>query len=147
MTIWTLDLRKHQGPRYRAIAEALAGDIDSGRLEPGMRLPTHRDLADRLGVTVGTVSRAYAEADRPGLSSLLEYQPHAGSMRHRAAGAAWLGRAGLQAHPDQVMVTSGAQHAMAIIFATMAGPGDVVLTERFTYPGVKTLAGLLHLEL
>ena len=25
-------------------------------------LPTHRDLAFRLGVTIGTVSRAYAEA-------------------------------------------------------------------------------------
>jgi DNA-binding transcriptional MocR family regulator len=30
-------------------------------------LPTHRELAERLGVTVGTVSRAYAEAARQGL--------------------------------------------------------------------------------
>ena len=33
----------------------------------GTRLPTHRDLAWRLRVTVGTVSRAYAEAERRGL--------------------------------------------------------------------------------
>ena len=32
-----------------------------------MRLPTHRDLAYRLGVTVGTISRAYSEAERRGL--------------------------------------------------------------------------------
>ncbi|HSR72453.1 MAG TPA: PLP-dependent aminotransferase family protein, partial [Kiloniellales bacterium] len=38
-----------------------------GRCRPGQRLPTHRDLAWRLGVTVGTVSRAYAEAERRGL--------------------------------------------------------------------------------
>ena len=29
--------------------------------------PTHRDLARELGVTVGTVSRAYAQAKRRGL--------------------------------------------------------------------------------
>ncbi|MBM3557399.1 MAG: PLP-dependent aminotransferase family protein, partial [Alphaproteobacteria bacterium] len=36
-------------------------------LGEGSRLPTHRELAWRLGVTVGTVTRAYAEAERIGL--------------------------------------------------------------------------------
>lgn len=67
MTSWTPDLAKHSGPRYLAIAEALAADVAAGRFQPGERLPTHRDLAWRLGVTVGTVSRAYAEAERRGL--------------------------------------------------------------------------------
>lgn len=67
MTIWTPDLSSHNGPRYLAIAEAIAADARSGALAPGTRLPTHRDLAYRLGVTVGTVSRAYAEAARRGL--------------------------------------------------------------------------------
>jgi DNA-binding transcriptional MocR family regulator len=67
MTIWTPDLSRHGGPRYRAIASALHDDILSGRLAPGTRLPTHRDLAWRLQVTVGTVTRAYAEAERRGL--------------------------------------------------------------------------------
>lgn len=57
------------GPRYLAIAEALADDIRAGRLGVGERLPTHRDLADALGVTVGTVSRAYREAIDRGLVS------------------------------------------------------------------------------
>src|SRR5262249_41067370 len=51
---------------YRAIADALAADVDAGHLTPGQRLPTHRELAERLGVTVGTVSRGYAEAERRG---------------------------------------------------------------------------------
>ncbi len=55
------------GPRYRAIAEAIAEDAARGRLRPGSQLPTHRDLADRLGVTVGTITRAYAEAARRGI--------------------------------------------------------------------------------
>jgi DNA-binding transcriptional MocR family regulator len=54
-------------PRYAALADSIAEDIRSGRLKPGDRLPTHRDLADALGVTVGTVSRGYAEAERRGL--------------------------------------------------------------------------------
>jgi DNA-binding transcriptional MocR family regulator len=67
MTIWQPNLDRFPGPRYRAIAEALAADLREGRLKPGDRLPTHRDLAWRLKVTVGTVSRAYAEAERRGL--------------------------------------------------------------------------------
>jgi DNA-binding transcriptional MocR family regulator len=67
MTNWQPDLSRHRGPRYRAIAEALAEDVRIGRLPAGERLPTHRDLAWRLRVTVGTVSRAYAEAERRGL--------------------------------------------------------------------------------
>jgi DNA-binding transcriptional MocR family regulator len=69
MTIWKPRLEGRQGPRYRIIAEALAEDLATGTLRQGSRLPTHRDLAERLGVTVGTVSRAYAEAARRGIVS------------------------------------------------------------------------------
>src|SRR5438552_19101006 len=67
MTNWTPDLSGRNGPRYRAIAEALAEDVRGGRLAAGTQLPTHRDLAWKLRVTIGTVSRAYAEAERRGL--------------------------------------------------------------------------------
>lgn len=67
MTIWRPRLSSGASPLYLAIARALEADIAAGRLAPGARLPTHRELADRLGVTVGTVSRAYAESERAGL--------------------------------------------------------------------------------
>ncbi|MBM3525608.1 MAG: PLP-dependent aminotransferase family protein, partial [Alphaproteobacteria bacterium] len=67
MTSWTPTLGKARGPRYRAIADRLAADVVEGRLRTGDRLPTHRDLAWKLGVTVGTITRAYAEAERRGL--------------------------------------------------------------------------------
>jgi len=67
MTIWTPDLQQHAGPRYVALAAAIATAIADGSLPPGARLPTHRDLAYRLGCTVGTVSRAYALAEQRGL--------------------------------------------------------------------------------
>ena len=67
MTNWLPNLSERRGPTYLAIATALAEDVDRGLLRPGTRMPTHRDLAYRLGVTVGTVSRAYAEATNRGL--------------------------------------------------------------------------------
>jgi len=67
MTNWIPDIKDRIGPLYRVIADALGDDVAAGRLPPGTRLPTHRDLAFRLGVTVGTVTRAYAEAEKRGL--------------------------------------------------------------------------------
>jgi DNA-binding transcriptional MocR family regulator len=50
-----------------AIADAIAADLASGALKVGDRLPPQRALAWRLGVTLGTVTRAYQEAERRGL--------------------------------------------------------------------------------
>lgn len=55
------------GALYRAIADAIAMDIASGALTPGMRLPPHRKLAEALGVDLTTVTRAYADARARGL--------------------------------------------------------------------------------
>lgn len=65
--MWTPELERFPGPRYVAIADAMAESIELGDLSDGDRLPTHRALADKLGVTVGTITRAYAEAERRGL--------------------------------------------------------------------------------
>jgi DNA-binding transcriptional MocR family regulator len=191
-------------PLYLSIADALARDVAEGRLATGARLPTQRELAETLGVTVGTVTRGYAEAARRGLVSgevgrgsfvrgpapepaslpgalvelgvnhppaaspplcaalqaglaelarspsagrLLDYPPEGGADAHRAAGARWVQRFGLPATPDQVLVTSGSQHALTTVFTAFLRPGEVVLTEALTYPGMKALAALLGLRL
>lgn len=209
--MWNPDLSKHNGARYLAIADAIAEDIEHGQLRPGEQMPTHRELATRLGVTVGTITRAYSEAQRRGLlvgetgrgtyvrsdlfadafppvtaaaddsfidlslnippvpngdqlgqslaatllnlssrtnlSTLLGYQSPTGAERHRVAGAAWVARSGLKADAARVLITSGALHAMTVVFSTLTKPGDTVLTESLTYPGMKNLAHLLHLRL
>ncbi len=205
---WLPDRLATQGPIYLAIADLLGHDIATGRLRPGERLPTHRDLARSLSVNVMTISRAYAEAHRRGLTegevgrgtfvrrrelnttrfeqeSLGQPQPvdfhfnlpvgdpsildasvvlrelsesdhgrlihtgytTTGALEHRAAGATWVARSGLSADPDRILVCGGAQHAMTITFASLAGQGDLVLTEDLTYPGIKALAGVLGLRL
>lgn len=65
--MWTPDLSRYDGPRYVAIVEAIAEDIELGRLKAGDQMPTHRDLANHVGVTTGTITRAYSEAARRGL--------------------------------------------------------------------------------
>jgi DNA-binding transcriptional MocR family regulator len=209
MTMWVPDVTERRGPLYQAIVDALAEDTSRGLLAAGDRLPTHRELADRLGVTVGTVTRAYAEAARRGLVAgevgrgtfargrvvveapdaperdlsyvdlsvnhppvsgeldpgpllartmtqlaqsrelpgLMGYAPDGGSEAHRAAGAEWIRRSGLDASADQVLVTSGSQHGLTAVLATLLRPGDLVLTESLTYAGMKALAELLHVRL
>lgn len=208
MTIWIPSLERRTGPRYLRIAAALRQDIAEGRLTPGTRLPTHRDLAEALGVTVGTVSRAYAEAARqqlvrgeigrgtyvrgvsrrdeavlaarepndavidlslvrpvvdaelvglaeamaeiarePQASRLLDYPPTAGLPEHRRIAAGWLRRRGLPADEDRLVVTAGGHNGIGVVLASLTQPGDVVLTEQLTYPGIKGIAKVLHLRL
>jgi DNA-binding transcriptional MocR family regulator len=67
VTNWLPEVSRANRPYYRALADAMARDIESGRLRPGARLPPQRDLAHALGVTVPTITRAYALAARRGL--------------------------------------------------------------------------------
>lgn len=62
-------LDQFPGPRYQALASAIEAAIQSGELPAGTRLPPQRDLAWKLGVTVGTVSRGYMLAEQKGLLS------------------------------------------------------------------------------
>lgn len=64
MTNWLPNLADYAGPKYQAIAQAIGDAVAQGVMAPGDRLPPHRQLAWQLGVTVGTVSRAYALAEQ-----------------------------------------------------------------------------------
>ncbi|WP_342740072.1 PLP-dependent aminotransferase family protein [Bradyrhizobium sp. B117] len=68
-TSWRPRRLASEGPRYLALVNALEQDIADGRLSDGDRLPPHRDLARQLSLSVGTVSKAYQEAEQRGIVS------------------------------------------------------------------------------
>ncbi len=67
MAGWTPTLPPGDTPLYERLLDALRADIASGALADGARLPPQRDLAHRLGLGLGTVTRAYVEAEKAGL--------------------------------------------------------------------------------
>lgn len=196
-------------PRYKELVDRLAADIRSGRLRPGTRLPTHRELAAREGLALVTATRVYAELRAMGLASgetgrgtfvketslpfgrqgidqqalaadvadlnfnypslpgqaemlraalrqlatagdleaLLRYQPHGGRLHERTAVARYLGKRGFAVDAENLMLTSGAQHGLAMAVMALLQPGDVVATDALTYPGFKVLAQAHRLEL
>jgi len=64
---WRPQIEFGEGFIHQRIVQALEADIAAGVLAPDTRLPTHRRLAESLGVGVGAVTRAYAEAELRGL--------------------------------------------------------------------------------
>src|SRR4051812_34026077 len=58
----------------------------------------------------------------------------AGLASLREAIAAHLTRRGAPTTAEQVLVTAGAQHALALVLRVLAGPGDRVLVDHPTYP-------------
>ena len=203
MTNWTPDLSPYHGPKYLAIADSIGAAILNGGLSVGTKLPPQRNLAYDIGVTLGTVTRGYREAERRGLvggevgrgtyvlemrqqgadsfiplandelgfvdfgrampvqglaglalskslhdiadspdiDALANYQLNTGLHTHIEAGAYWLSSHKLNdARPDRIAITNGVHHGILVSLMTIADPGDVVLVEPLTYPGILQLA-------
>ncbi|MFA0084911.1 PLP-dependent aminotransferase family protein [Vibrio sp. 10N.261.51.F12] len=202
MTISSIRVTKQDPmPIYKQIADQISDQINNGTLSSNEKLPTHRWLADQLSVTVGTITRAYAEVERRGLvearvgagtyvtdnekpswlfeelpehsnecnfsynipprldrsdmlkqamqrigqssqhlNQLMLYQPPTGLDAHRSIVANWLKEQGILLDVNKLLFSSGAQHAIQMVLDTFTRPGDTVLVEQYTYPGVISLA-------
>ena len=55
------------GTLYQQIVDRLKREVSEGRLKPGAGLPSFRQLAEDLLVSVITVKRAYEELEREGI--------------------------------------------------------------------------------
>ena len=65
----------------------------------------------------------------------LQYSPTEGYMPLRELIAEKMSRYGIQATPDNIIITTGAQQALDIIGKILIDPGDIILTETPTYLG------------
>lgn len=68
-------------PLFDQLRTQIIAGVRDGRLPPGTRLPTVRELASRLGLAVNTVARAYRELETAGV---LETRGRFGSFIARA---------------------------------------------------------------
>lgn len=82
-----------------------------------------------------------------GCQDLLTYQDHAGDRGHRQAGADWLKLSGVDRRAEHIVLAAGAQNALILALAAAARPGQAVLTEELTYPGLREAADMLGLDL
>ena len=210
---WTPDLSTSTKPRYLALADRIALDMQSGHLVAGDRLPAQRSLAAKLGIDFTTVARGYGEAQKRGLVEsrqgqgtfvlsaqraaarpetipparahahgddtdlsmnlppepenpeliarmragwdalgqdiipMLRYRSFGGGTRDKEAALHWLARRDLAPAIEQLYVTPGAHAALLGILSALAKPGDVLLSENLTYPGIRAVAALVGVEL
>ena len=199
---WLARLERGGRPLYLALAEALAGAIRDGELQPGDQLPPQRAVAEQLGVDFTTVTRAYGAArarglvegavgrgtfvsaragedeaglvdlsmnlppppqglslgslmksgigailDRTDPATLMAYHPGAGTLGQKAAAATWLAPSLGGLAPERILICPGAQAGLMALLAALAAPGDRVVVEPLTYPGLKAAAAALGLRL
>lgn len=111
-----------------------------GMLEMGLVNPLYH-LDPDLNKGLGSLVR------RRDMSALLHYSAPGGLPRHRAVGAEWVKRFGLQVSAADIVVCSGAQHGLTCALSGLFRPGDRIATDSVTYPGMKSLAVMLGLRL
>lgn len=128
------EARQGSGTRTRLPASAPGvGTLPVLGEDPGPDVIDLAHAAPRApeGALYAAVAAAVEELPRhlPGHG----YEPR-GLPVLRAAIAARYAQRGLPTEPEQILVTNGAQHALALLLRLLAGPGDRVLVEQPTYP-------------
>ena len=64
---WVCIDQRASGPLFDQLRTQIIDGVRDGRLPPGTRLPTVRELAGQLGLAVNTVARAYRELESAGV--------------------------------------------------------------------------------
>jgi len=156
------------GGTDRAAAERSDGDwpLWQQRLLTSTWLPAMRELDSLLSATPGPdpisfasgmgatdlfpivdFRKALAAVLREADSETLGYGDRAGNPALCATIAHILGAQGIPARPEEVLITSGSQQALALVARLLLHPGDRVLVESPTYPGAIDLFRSLDVHL
>lgn len=103
--------------------------------------PADADLEGRLTRGIAAIQREV------GLSALLTYRQAGGSQAERDIAAGWLRSRIPDAHGDRLVICPGTQNALFNLLVALTSPGDAVLTEALTYPGIRAAAGYARVRL
>jgi DNA-binding transcriptional MocR family regulator len=121
-----------------------AVEDDAGLVDLSMNLPPPPrgvSLAALLKETIAAI------LDRSDVATLMAYHAGPGTLGQRAAGAAWLEPCLGTVAPERIVVCPGAQSALTATLGVLARPGDRLIVEPLTYPGLVALAQRLGLAL
>ncbi|WP_370682586.1 PLP-dependent aminotransferase family protein [Comamonas sp. GB3 AK4-5] len=106
-------------------------------LDLSMNRPPPPDGVDFDDMLKQGLSQVLMRADT---ELLMTYHLGGGSDSDRKAGAQWLAPMFGYLDSVQLLVCPGAQAAIAALILALTEPGDVILTEPTTYPGLRTAA-------
>ncbi len=124
------------------VSDAAPDPRRNAAIDFSMNMPPEPDDPDLLARM-----REGLSAVATNLVSLLRYQGFGGAGMDKDAAAAWLSRRGLVPSQERIFVTPGAHPALLAIFGMLAKPGETVLSENITYPGMRSIAAQLRLNL
>jgi DNA-binding transcriptional MocR family regulator len=144
--------RAYSEARQRGLTEARVGqgtfvaesmsqvrhaDAPPPQLDLSMNLPPQPMEAD----LEGRLTRGIAAIQREvGFSGHLNYREPGGSETERDIAAAWLRSRIADARGDRLVICPGTQNALFNLLIALTSPGDIILTEALTYPGIKAAA-------
>ena len=140
-----IDSRVGQGSFVRpGLAAAAPQRVSSQPCDLSMNLPPEpNDAALLLRMRQG-VQTLGMDGD---VRTLLRYQEFGGSADDRTVAAQWLSARLPQAVAERTLVCPGAQNAILAILTSLVRAGDLVCCEELTYPGFRSLAAHLGIEL
>jgi DNA-binding transcriptional MocR family regulator len=114
-------------------------DIDLSMNLPPQPVEANLDLRIAQGLD--------AIRSHSGFSAFLSYTRPGGSADEREAGAEWLKLRVSQATADRIVVFPGTQAIIFNALQVLTSPGDVLVTEALTFPGLKAAAARLNVNL
>jgi DNA-binding transcriptional MocR family regulator len=140
-----LDARVGQGSFVSETSARRAIDLPHPvAIDLSMNVPPHpldAQLDDRI------LAGLEAVRQQSGLTAFLNYQPPGGSDRELQIAARWMRTRVAHVRPDRLVIFPGTQAILFNLLAFLARPGDVVLTEALTFPGIKAAAARLGIRL
>ena len=116
-----------------------APDVDLSMILPPQ--PLDSDLEGRLTRGLAAIQREV------GFSALLTYRDPRTCQAECNIAAEWLRSRIADARGDRLVICPGTQNAIFNLLETLTSPGDVVLTEALTYPGIRAAAGYAGVRL
>ncbi|HLG79628.1 MAG TPA: PLP-dependent aminotransferase family protein [Bradyrhizobium sp.] len=114
------------------------------RIDLSMNVPPHpleAQLDERIQQGFEAIRR------KSGLTAFLNYLEPGGSERERSIAARWLRARVPHAAPERMVIYPGTQAIIFNLLMQLARPGEVVLTEALTFPGMKAAAARLGIRL